>query len=132
MRTLSDNSAQTENLGIEQPSFVSGQHLLVWEIDQIETIGHKTLEFATKLHLRYPHPSQTLDQWIDLPSPLLFVNAATHNNYDWNLEIAESVWVAAGKDEDHDWIMGLTISCCLIGVGIMLRDVSRVSLWDDV
>lgn len=121
---------------IEQPSFVSGQHLLVWEIDPIQRTGHdKTLEFATKLHLRYPHPSQTLEQWIDLPRPLLFVNSAvntTHNNYDWKLEIAESVWVAAGKDEDHDWIMGLTISCCLIGVGIMLRDVSRVSLWDDV
>lgn len=120
---------------IEQPSFVSGQHLLVWEIDQIQTsCTPPILEFATKLHLRYPHPSQTLEQWIDLPSPLLFVNSETNttHNYDWELKVAERVWVAAGKDEDHDWIMGMTIFCCLIGVGIMLRDVSRVSLWDDV
>ena len=119
---------------IEQPSFVSGQHLLVWEIDQMKG-GAVILEFATKLHLRYPHPSANLEQWIDLPRPLLFYRSQHSNNktqQHWNLEFAEQVWVAAGSDEDHNWIMGMTISFCLIGVGIMLRDVSRVSLWDDV
>mmetsp|Transcript_4622 Transcript_4622/g.11110 ORF Transcript_4622/g.11110 Transcript_4622/m.11110 type:complete len:409 (+) Transcript_4622:108-1334(+) len=122
---------------IEQPSFVSGQHLLVWEIDQIKGGAGVILEFATKLHLRYPHPSVNLEQWIDLPRPLLFYRSHHRSNttttqHDWNLEFTEQVWVAAGSDEDHNWIMGMTISFCLIGVGIMLRDVSRVSLWDDV
>jgi hypothetical protein len=148
---------------IEQPSFVSGQHLLVWEINRIVMTSDSTttttitsndnipapmmIEFATKLHLRYPHPSSTLEEWIDLPSPLLFAAVLDHNNNnnnnnnsnhdeddnqnDWNLGVPEKVWIAAGKDEDHDWIMGMTISFCLIGVGIMLRDISRVSLWDD-
>ena len=121
---------------IEQPSFVSGQHLLVWEIDGIGKQGMPPLiEFSTKLHLRYPHPSATLEEWIDLPNPLLFATSNLNystQEYDWGLGIVERVWVAAGKDEDHDWIMGMTILFCLIGVGIMLRDVSRVSLWDDV
>ena len=137
---------------IEQPSFVSGQHLLVWEINRIVTSDTTTttitndmpspkIEFATKLHLRYPHPSSTLEEWIDLPSPLLFavldnseplLLASNDDDNDWSLGVAEKVWVAAGKDEDHDWIMGMTISFCLIGVAIMLRDISRVSLWDDV
>eukprot|EP00531_Pseudo-nitzschia_arenysensis_P012572 CAMPEP_0116142468 /NCGR_PEP_ID=MMETSP0329-20121206/14926_1 /TAXON_ID=697910 /ORGANISM="Pseudo-nitzschia arenysensis, Strain B593" /LENGTH=391 /DNA_ID=CAMNT_0003637709 /DNA_START=84 /DNA_END=1259 /DNA_ORIENTATION=+ len=122
---------------IEQPSFVSGQHLLVWEIDQLVTTGEPNvvMEFATKLHLRYPHPTADLEEWIDLPSPLLFAASnQTHHQqkHDWDLKLEERVWVAAGRDDDHDWIMGMTISFCLIGVGIMLRDVSRVSLWDDV
>jgi len=130
---------------IEQPSFVSGQHLLVWEIDRIVAAKGgaipPVLNFSTKLHLRYPHPSSTLEEWIDLPSPLLFAvldseSKASHNTilgreHDWSLDVAERVWVAAGKDEDHNWIMGMTITFCLVGVGIMLRDISRVSLWDD-
>ena len=149
---------------IEQPAFVSGQHVLVWEIDNIVTkqqqIGNLSsipptpvIEFATKLHLRYPHPSSTLEEWIDLSSPLLFSVLPLSGNqlineeesevtsklllekqkhHDWNLVFVEHVWVAAGKDEDHDWIMTMTISFCLIGVLIMLRDISMVSLWDDV
>jgi len=122
---------------IEQPSFVSGQHLLVWEIDRIVAAKGgaipPVLNFSTKLHLRYPHPSPTLEEWIDLPSPLLFavLDSKSKASHDWSLDVAERVWVAAGKDEDHNWIMGMTISFCLIGVGIMLRDISRVSLWDD-
>jgi hypothetical protein len=153
---------------IEQPAFVSGQHVLVWEIDNIVTknqqqqqeIGNlpsmpppPVIEFATKLHLRYPHPSSTLEEWIDLSSPLLFsvlpssrnqlinkeesgvtskVMLEKQKHHDWDLDFVERVWVAAGKDEDHDWIMTMTISFCLIGVVIMLRDISMVSLWDDV
>ena len=108
------------------------------------------IEFATKLHLRYPHPSSTLEEWIDLSSPLLFSVLPSSGNqlinkeesgvtskeqqqkhHGWDLDFVERVWVAAGKDEDHDWIMTMTISFCLIGVVIMLRDISRVSLWDD-
>lgn len=149
---------------IEQPAFVSGQHVLVWEIDNIVTkTQHQpeiknlsslppppVIEFATKLHLRYPHPSSTLEEWIDLSSPLLFSVLPSSGNqlinkeesgdtskeqqqkhHGWDLDFVERVWVAAGKDEDHDWIMTMTISFCLIGVVIMLRDISRVSLWDD-
>jgi hypothetical protein len=50
----------------------------------------------------------------------------------WQADINELVWVATGNDEDHDIVMGVTILSCLIGVIIMLRDISKVSLWDDV
>ena len=129
---------------IEQPSFVSGQHLLIWEIDKILTANDNmplVIEFASKVHLRYPHPSPSMVEWIDLPSPLLFaavnsdsvvLNTVLGQNHGWGLGIAERVWVAAGKGEDHNWIMGMTICFCLFGVAIMLRDISKVSLWDDV
>jgi len=130
---------------IEQPAFVSGQHLLIWEIDNIVTRESDTtpavIEFATKLHLRYPHPSSTLEEWIELPSPLLFTTLKHYPpkssegyeyGYNWDLDSVDRIWVAAGNDEDHFWIMCMTISFCLIGVVIMLRDISKVSLWDDL
>lgn len=138
---------------IEQPSFVSGQHLLVWEIDNV-TLGYKDPEyselfvvvFSTKLHLRYPHPSSTMEEWIDLPMPLYVASGpnlpslsdlrqSSHPKgyLGWRIGIIrDRVWVAAGKEEDHDWIMGLTIVFCCIGVAMMLRDISSVSQWDNV
>uniref|UniRef100_A0A7S4AVC3 Uncharacterized protein n=1 Tax=Pseudo-nitzschia australis TaxID=44445 RepID=A0A7S4AVC3_9STRA len=163
---------------IEQPSFVSGQHLLVWELDNIYIVGNDNdndaketttttkattlrppilIEFATKLHLRYPHPSSTMEEWIDLPRPLLFAARTEdpphpHSDADEKLDdgpnrdnlwfwgngddnlglVHERVWVAAGKDEDHDFVSAATIFFCLVGVAIMLRDISNASLWDDV
>jgi PIG-X / PBN1 len=158
---------------IEQPAFVSGQHVLAWELsveraDQSTTTSTSScktdvstsaeaaatpfvVEFATKLHLRYPHPRPNQEDWIDLPKPILFavatederslvapaaevaiVDASPDASPDWHLEIAGRVWVATGKDEDHDLVMGVTIASCLLGVVIMLREISRVSSWDDV
>lgn len=142
---------------IEQPAFVSGQHILVWELSVRRTPTALSssepvsvapvVEFATKLHLRYPHPRPSNEEWIDLPRPMMFavVDAVDEDESilaenlqiivaapDWQLEIAERVWVATGKDEDHDVVMGVTIASCLIGVVLMLREISRVSIWDDV
>jgi len=146
---------------IEQPAFVSGQHVLVWEIDNIvitknqqeigepSSIPSPVIEFATKLHLRYPHPSSILEEWIDLLRPILFSVLPSDykiikesdvtsikmmpdkQQHIWDLDFVERVWVAAGNGDDHSYVMGMTISFCLIGVVIMLRDISRASLWDN-
>jgi len=148
---------------IEQPAFVSGQHVLVWEIDNIvitknqnqqeigdlSSIPSPVIEFATKLHLRYPHPSSILEEWIDLLKPILFSILPSDymiikesdvtsmgimpgkQQHDWDLDFVERVWVAAGNGDDHGYVMGMTIFFCLIGVVIMLRDISRASLWDN-
>jgi hypothetical protein len=108
--------------------------------------GQISLEFATKLHLRYPFPSPAMEDWILLPQPLLFgvqkrnegknKGAASNNKFDeqpqWNLGNLERVWVATGNDDDYGFIMGVTVMSCLIGVLVMLRDISKVSEWDDV
>jgi hypothetical protein len=45
-------------------------------------------------------------------------------------EILERVWVAAGSDDDYDWVMWMTIAACWVGVVWMLSDISHVSHWD--
>jgi solute carrier family 50 (sugar transporter) len=125
---------------IEQPAFVSGQHVLVWEITTTR-VEDFPLDFATKLHLRYPSPSNNLHQWVDLPKPILFgLSSASVPDFEKTLQsdvaeghlmMLEPVWVAAGNDRDHDWIMYATIASCLLGVAWMLQDISRNSLWDD-
>ncbi|KAG7341553.1 glycosylphosphatidylinositol-mannosyltransferase [Nitzschia inconspicua] len=120
---------------IEQPAFVSGQHLLVWHIDAVEGNNQNNLEFATKLHFRYPQPSNNLRQNLNLPKPIFFTLADTStvgNEKALRLEILERVWVAAGNDNDHDWVMWTTVASCLLGVVLMLQDISKISMWDDV
>ena len=149
---------------IEQPAFDSGQHILIWEIDNIEVLAplsslsnnnkhipvltpFPVIKFATKVHLRYPRPSSSMEVYIDLPQPFLLSSSSSTSqsepinekqqqqhstNSGWTIGSSERVWVAAGHDHDHDYIMIMTISVCLIGVVIMLWDISIVSLWDDV
>jgi hypothetical protein len=135
---------------IEQPAFVSGQHILVWEIrltnDPVGTTMPSdgvVLNFSTKLHLRYPLPTTGIQDWIYLPEPLLFGIEAgsdeeekhtspSSNVEKWQLDINELVWVATGNDQHYYIVMWVTISSCVIGVVMMLRDISKVSLWDDV
>ena len=118
---------------IEQPSFVSGQHILVVELSNVTTT---TLEIDGRLHLRYPSPSSEQHQWIDLPDPQLlihdsdgkFVHVLTSLQKEESLE---RVWVAAGNDGDYDFVLCTTILACWVGVIWMLRDISYVSQWDD-
>jgi hypothetical protein len=124
---------------IEQPAFVSGQHVLAWEIDVVAVNAQSLLlEFATKLHLRYPQPSPNMYQVVNLPRPLLLglvgrdVDTTTIPLETQYMEILERIRVAAGNDDDHDVVMWITMACCFLGVVLMLQDISRMSLWDDV
>ncbi|VEU41391.1 unnamed protein product [Pseudo-nitzschia multistriata] len=115
---------------IEQPSFASGQHLLVWELEVLGASKPGATErigFATKLHLRYPRPSPDGERWIDLPAPVLVDPVGGGRIAGWE----DPVRVAAGRDGDHDWIVAATVGACLVGVAAMVRDISGVSLWDD-
>jgi hypothetical protein len=178
---------------IEQPSFVSKQHILFWEIvvdrqHQLVTTTENAdmgrnenrttsirIEFSTKLHLRYPHPhpgTGTHTEWIDLPEPMTFaivdIDDDHHHHYtayyndnandnlndekvshqprrdypssssssssstSWSLLLTDKVEIATAKESDHDAVMAITIVSCLLGVVLMLRDISRVSVWDNV
>jgi hypothetical protein len=136
---------------IEQPAFVSGQHILVWEIRSLHRNKNqptRPLHIATKLHLRYPQPLPSMERWIDLPKPLLFgyLNDDTTEqtiqslhqqqsndlSKSWTVDVLDPVFVAAGNSLDYAWVMGITIASCFIGVVWMLQDISRVSLWDSV
>jgi hypothetical protein len=124
---------------IEQPAFVSGQHVLAWEFDLEAFKGESLLlEFATKLHMRYSQPSPNLHQWVHLPSPLLLgvvgkdVDTTVISVETQYMEVLERIQVAAGNDDDHDFVMWITMASCLLGVLLMLQDISKMSLWDDV
>ena len=113
---------------IEQPAFVSGQHSIVFEVGD----GGKDMNFTSKLHLRYPHPSPSNEQFIYLPEPELlclhqtgfFVGAPRQKE-------VKMVWVAAGNDNDYELVMWATVVVCLVGVGWMMADLSHVARWDE-
>jgi hypothetical protein len=127
---------------IEQPAFVSGQHVLVVEI--VVPISMSTAaSFATKLHLRYPQPSETYEQWIDLPTPIVvalsedgsLLMAHHHHTIIFDdtssSSEVERVWVAAGSDDDHDGVQWTTMLAAFAGVLWMLLDISYVSQWEE-
>lgn len=138
---------------IEQPAFVSGQHVVVMEIPGVSPPLSPSISITAKLHLRYPFPSSTKEQWIDLPPPqVVLVNlrpnlsdggdddgddggGAKYHIYHSQTTMTnggmERIRVAAGNDEDYDFVMYTTLSACLLGVYWMLRDISYVSHWDD-
>lgn len=113
---------------IEQPAFASGQHAIVLELEQ----DANPLSFASKFHVRYPYPSPTYSQYVHLPEPQLLCTT-----YDGSLvgtaptKDAEVVWVAAGSDEDHDFVMWTTVLMCCFGVVWMMSDISHVARWDE-
>jgi hypothetical protein len=115
---------------IEQPAFVSGQHVLVLELSVNDT---STLEFSTKLHLRYPYPSRSYEQQAFLPEPQLLclnTNGPMLFQEPEERETPTYIWVAAGSDEDYDLVMWITVLVCWIGVVWMMLDMSSVAKWD--
>jgi hypothetical protein len=126
---------------IEQPAFDSGQHAIVVELPP----GGSQYDLSSKLHLRYPDPSLEYEQWIDLVEPHVVGIVVNGNRLGHGhelrreqaiiastegFEILERVWVAAGSDDDYDWVMWTTIAACWVGVVWMLSDISHVSHWD--
>jgi hypothetical protein len=133
---------------IEQPAFDSGQHVIVVELPP----GGSQYNLSSKFHLRYPDPSLDYEQWIDLVEPHVVGIVVNGNNIHGHghghargykreqaiiastegFGILERVWVAAGSDDDYDWVMWTTIAACWVGVVWMLSDISHVSHWDTV
>jgi hypothetical protein len=115
---------------IEQPAFVSGQHVIVLELSVNDS---PTLEFSSKLHLRYPYPSRSYKQEVFLPEPQLLClkhDGSILFQGPQERETLTQIWVAAGRDEDYDLVMWTTILVCWIGVVWMMLDMSYVAKWD--
>lgn len=111
---------------IEKPAFVSGQHVLMVEVQS----GSNLIQH-TKWHIRYPAPSQGgADSIRNFPAPqVVFVKDGVlyHHRY---LAKLPDVSVATGYEQDGDFVMWATMVACWIGVWSMLRDISSVSYWD--
>ena len=41
-----------------------------------------------------------------------------------------SLWVAAGREEDYMFTLGVTLLVALLGAMVMLRDISQLAQWD--
>lgn len=115
---------------IEQPAFSSGQHIIVLEV---LVDGSSNIEISSKLHLRYPYPSRSYQQYVILPEPQLLCRKKDGSLLFQGLEERgppTRILVAAGRDEDYDMVMWITILICWIGVGWMMLDLSYVAKWD--
>ena len=134
---------------IEQPAFDSPQHVVIIELSNGSNNNNNNPNdtLQTRVHLRYPLPGTKRIQWVE---PHLFEISIPHKtNYAGTGERTISMmqiegsqpsttyfkvhdWkdVASGKDEDYMMVQTITVAACLIGVAIMLWDISYVSKWD--
>lgn len=115
---------------IELPAFASRQYVIVFELPSRQ---NSFLEFASKIHLRYPYPSETRLQTAYLPDPQLIATAKDGSLLFCKLR-QEHPWghflIAAGSGNDYFFVMWATVFVCCVGVVIMMYDMSLVSKWD--
>lgn len=122
-------------IDIEQPAFVSGQHVIVVESKQsVEAIEPTTINLEGKVHFRYQDPSSDLERMVSIPPPALVIldrdGSSTLEDLSTFQELPIEVLVAAGNGEDFDLVMWITVGACCVGIILMLRDISHVSQWD--
>ena len=123
-------AAAADACDVEQPAFASGQRVIVLELSEI--VG-PTLELSSKVHLRYPYPSSSYRQESFLPDPQLL---CLHNDGVMIFQGSQErktltrLWVAAGRLEDYELVMWVTILACWIGVVCCLLDISLIAKWD--
>ena len=114
----------------------------------------------TKLHLRYPIPGTKRVQWVEphgveIHQKKHFTTTqqqqqqqqdpnSSSNSSNKGITIVNIIgshpspsyfkvhdWkIASGDEEDYIWVQSITVIACLVGVLIMLRDISYVSKWD--
>lgn len=133
---------------IEQPSFTSGQHVIALEINHlgrrhsssnVASTVSIVVDFATKLHFRYPEPCQDSHQSAHLFMPLLLTKVSGQS-VTWLTEGSESnrmisrlpqtLTVPAGSDDDHTVVMWTTMLIGFAGMLLILHDFGQVSVWD--
>jgi hypothetical protein len=136
----------------EEPAFASPWHVVLVHLQGPvldENDGNATvmIEWDSLLHLRYPSPVVERDfARIHVLAPQLvdgFLQSSTDTNSAryWKMEPKDefelqhkhpavlSTWVAVGREEDYQWILGLTMVAATVGAAVMMRDISRVASW---
>eukprot|EP00550_Attheya_septentrionalis_P004011 CAMPEP_0198289314 /NCGR_PEP_ID=MMETSP1449-20131203/7543_1 /TAXON_ID=420275 /ORGANISM="Attheya septentrionalis, Strain CCMP2084" /LENGTH=583 /DNA_ID=CAMNT_0043987623 /DNA_START=169 /DNA_END=1917 /DNA_ORIENTATION=+ len=174
---------ETSVIDVEQPSFASPQHVVLFRLhvtmDATTAAAATTttkpwllsdyqieIEFSNTLHIRYPSPvvlerdSERNPRWllsspqerrhvmVHIPKPIILTGTTdggmtTANHID-KKEKTDVMFVyperytssnilmlpvAAGADEDYWFVVTITLLSSLIGSIIMIRDISRVSIW---
>lgn len=127
-------------IDIEQPAFASPQHVVAVQIhvDERECdYSPAPIEFATKLHVRYPPLTSRGFLDIALPAPFLYQAWLMDSFNNKNYTLRQSSWqppietrVATGYDGDYTWVVTITILWSLVGSLMLLRSLSKVSKWN--
>lgn len=138
-----------ERIDIEQPAFVSPQHVIIVKVDASGICKNDSQQeeeyvaFATKLHVRYPPLTETGHVQVSFPAPLLYSGWLTdttrvhQENYtllttasDFSWQSPISVQVATGFQDDAHFVGIVTILASLIGSLVLLQKISKVSVWN--
>lgn len=129
----------------EQPEFVSPGHAVYVRIRG--NVDRSTaLEFATKVHFRYPAPVSGVNTYtrVVLLSPTLVdgtlsatTTTATTMIHRLHVEPEPfppqppiSAWVSAGREGDLLPVLFGTVGVALVGTLVMFRSISRLVVWD--
>lgn len=126
-----------ERIDIEQPSFVSPQHVMVIKVVVNGTCGD-THSFATKLHVRYPQLTQSGHLQVIFPAPLLYSGMLVTSQQEYSLNASNDfVWqppiaheVATGFEGDYILVGLVTLLSSIIGSLVLLQSMSKVSKWN--
>jgi hypothetical protein len=140
-------------IDIEQPAFASPQHVVAVQIllgkervvddicnnnDDDDTLQ---IEFATKLHVRYPPLTREGSLDVALLAPLLYQGwlvSAEHINYTLSPSSSLSssyqppiqTRIATGFEQDYYWVGIITILWSLVGSYLLLCNLAKVSKWN--
>jgi len=130
-------SISNELIDIEQPAFVSPQHVMATKVD-MEGICNDSFQYkvATKLHVRYPPLTKSGFVNVAFPAPLIISGELQSKHETYTLRYNEITWqppihvqVATGYEGDYYWVGLVTILTSLVGALILLRDLAKVSKW---
>ena len=112
----------------EEPAFASSSHAVL-----VKVSCSNTCEFTIPLHIRYPKPSSNDKRYrtLHIPSPRLF--AATDGSVvvvRGSSSSSLSFQVATPPASDCNGVVIISVLAYLVGAIIMLRDMSKIAMWD--
>jgi hypothetical protein len=126
-------------IDIEQPAFASPQHVVAVQIIMKERAvcnDDSQIEFATKLHVRYPPLTHEGNLQVALLAPLLYQGWLTSKNINYTLtpwssyQTPMQTRVTTGFEQDYYWVGIITILWSLRGSYLLLCSLSKVSKWN--
>lgn len=140
--------AQPKVMDIEQPAFVSSQHVIAYNIvahmnKQMDSIHRDRtvdptviVEFDTTIHFRYPLTDNTRMIQVTIDPPYLINNNNAGSSSGVNHYFKDAYWkssnvivttVPAGSDTDLWYVSIITALVVWFGCIKMLRDIIRIS-----
>jgi hypothetical protein len=140
-------------IDIEAPATNAIPHFVPLKVSVRSHVSSTDIQFGINIHTRYPYLSETGQQTLTLLEPLLLggyyrvgrvgVGGGDDREEEQELENYYPSWpsdtirahtttIGAGRPQDYEFVMVVTVLASFIGLIIGLRDIASISRWDYV